>query len=163
MFAFWLFQWIKGLSGGIVLVVSLLFAIVKDQVSSEEQMADISLFDRHDCHGIALHLLIILWSHNTQSKCCITDYILVRQQLYTQLTCHAVDSPPLKVVPPDCPRQNNRSPRTKYRSHTWSPPAADGPPCCRLWPFRNCLCHSTCIWRTAWTLPVQSKQGEATC
>ena len=43
----------------------------------------------------------------------------------------AVDSPPSKVVPPDCPRQNNRSPRTKYRSHTWSPllptvpPAAD--------------------------------------
>jgi len=86
MFAFWLFQWIIGLSGGIVLVVSLLFAIVKDQVSSEEQMADISLFAWHGCHGVAQHLLIILWSHNTQSKRCITDYILVRQQLYTQLT-----------------------------------------------------------------------------
>ena len=49
--------------------------------------------------------------------------------------CHAVDSPPSKVFPPDCPRQNNRSPGTKYRSHTWSPLAADGPPCCRLWPF----------------------------
>ena len=24
--------------------------------------------------------------------------------------CHAVDSPPSKAVPPDCPRQNNRSP-----------------------------------------------------
>ena len=36
-----------------------------------------------------------------------------------------MDSPPLKAVPPDCPRQNNRSPWTKYRSHTWSPPAAD--------------------------------------
>jgi len=45
--------------------------------------------------------------------------------------CHAVDSPPSKVVPLDCPRQNNWSPRTKYRSHTWSPPlAVDGPPCC---------------------------------
>ena len=75
---------------------------------------------------------------------------------------HAVDSPPSKVVPLDCPRQNNRSPQTKYRSHTWSPLAADSPPGCRLRPFRNCLCHSTCIWRTAWTLPVQSKQGEAT-
>jgi len=76
------------------------------------------------------------------------------------LACHAVDSPPSKAVPPDCPQQNNRSPRTKYRSHTCSPPAADGPP--RLWPFHNCLCHSACIWRTAWTLPVRSKQGKAT-
>ena len=67
--------------------------------------------------------------------------------------------PPRKWSPPDCPRQNNRSPRTKYRSHTWSPHAADGPPCCRL---RPCLCHSACIWRTTWTLPVRSKQGEAT-
>jgi len=40
-------------------------------------------------------------------------------------SCDAVDSPPSKVVPPDCLRQNNRSLRTKYRSHTWSPPAAD--------------------------------------
>ena len=36
-----------------------------------------------------------------------------------------MDSPPSKVVPPDCPRQNKWSPRTKYHSHTWSPPAAD--------------------------------------
>ena len=33
---------------------------------------------------------------------------------------------PLESPPsPDCPRQNNRSPPTKYRSHTWSLPAAD--------------------------------------
>ena len=43
-------------------------------------------------------------------------------------SCHTMDSPPSKVVPQDCPRQNNRSPPTKYRSHTWSPLAADGPP-----------------------------------
>ena len=35
--------------------------------------------------------------------------------------CHAVDSPPSKTVPPDCPRQNNWSPRIKFRSYTWSP------------------------------------------
>ena len=40
--------------------------------------------------------------------------------------------------------------------------AIPGLPCCRLRPFHNCLCHSTCILRTVWTLPVQSKQGEAT-
>ena len=34
---------------------------------------------------------------------------------------HAMDSPPSKAVPPDCPQQNNRSPWTKYHSHTWSP------------------------------------------
>ena len=43
-------------------------------------------------------------------------------------TCHAVDGPPSKTVSPDRPWQNNWSPRTEYRSHTWSPPpAADGP------------------------------------
>ena len=73
-----------------------------------------------------------------------------------------MDSPPSKAVPPDGPRQNNRSPRPKFHSDTWSPSAADGPPCCRLQPFRNCLCHSACIWRTAWTPPVRSKQDEAT-
>ena len=26
------------------------------------------------------------------------------------MCCHAVDSPPLKVVPPDCPLENNWSP-----------------------------------------------------
>ena len=36
------------------------------------------------------------------------------------------------------------------------PPAAD----CSL--FAIAFCHSTCIWRTAWTLPVLLKQGEAT-
>ena len=41
---------------------------------------------------------------------------------------HAVDSPPSKVVPSDCPRQNNRSPQTKFCSHTWSPLAANCPP-----------------------------------
>ena len=57
-------------------------------------------------------------------------------------------------------KHHETPPRTKYRSHTWSPSGADGPR--RLQPFRNCLCHSTCIWRTAWTLPVRSKQGEGT-
>jgi len=66
---------------------------------------------------------------------------------------------PLESGPPDCPRQNNRSPRTKYRSHTWSPLAADGPPCCRLRPFRNCLLAygeqpGHCL--------LNQKQGEAT-
>ena len=61
--------------------------------------------------------------------------------------CHAVDSPPSKVVPSDCPRQNNRSPRTKYCSHPWSPPAANGPPGCRLrlQPFRNCNAFFTAL------------------
>ena len=69
-----------------------------------------------------------------------------------------MDSPPSKAVPPDCPQQNNRSSQTKHHSHTRSPPAADDSPCCRLRPFRNCLCHNACIWRTAWTLPVQSNK-----
>ena len=30
--------------------------------------------------------------------------------LTQRMCCHAVDSPPLKVVPPDCPLENNRSP-----------------------------------------------------
>jgi len=36
-----------------------------------------------------------------------------------------VDGPPSKVVPPVCPQQNNPSPWAKFRSYTWSPPAAD--------------------------------------
>ena len=35
--------------------------------------------------------------------------------------CHAIDSPPLKAFPPDYSQQNDQSPWTKYRSHTWSP------------------------------------------
>ena len=70
--------------------------------------------------------------------------------------------PPRKRSPRTAHGRIIGPPRTKYRSHNWSPPAADGPPGCRLQLFRNCLCHSTCIWRTAWTLPVRSKQGEAT-
>jgi len=30
---------------------------------------------------------------------------------------------PLEAVPPDCLQQNNRSPKTKFRSYTWSPRA----------------------------------------
>ena len=59
--------------------------------------------------------------------------------------CHAVDSPPSKVVPPDCSRQNNWSPRTKYRSHTCSPPAADGPPAadCGLFAIAFATAHAS--------------------
>ena len=48
-------------------------------------------------------------------------------QFQVTMNCHAVDGPPSKTVPPDRPKQNNWSPRTEYCSHTWSPPAADGP------------------------------------
>jgi len=39
------------------------------------------------------------------------------------------------------------------------PPCCRRSPCCWLQPFRNYLCHSACIRRTAWTLPARSKQG----
>ena len=51
-----IFQWVKGLHDGIVLVVSLLVAIMKDQVALlEEQMVNIS-FAWHDRRSTALHL-----------------------------------------------------------------------------------------------------------
>jgi len=53
-------------------------------------------------------------------------------------------------------------PRPNIAAIPGPPPTANGPPSCRLRPFHNCLCHSACIWRTAWTLPVRSKQGKAT-
>jgi len=47
-----IFQWVKGLHNSIILVVSLLVAIMKDQVALlEEQMVDISLFAWPDCRG----------------------------------------------------------------------------------------------------------------
>ena len=42
--------------------------------------------------------------------------------------CHAVDSPPSKAVPPNCPRQNNQSPGPNIA-------AIPGPPCCRRSPL----------------------------
>ena len=80
------FKWVKGLHDGIFLAVSLIVAIMKDQVAIlEEQMVDISPFAWPDCHGAALNLLIILLSHN-MSKRCITDYVPAGQQLNTKLT-----------------------------------------------------------------------------
>ena len=55
-----IFQWVKRLHDGIVLVVSLLAAIVK---GSLKQMVDVSLFAWPDCRGAALYLLIIPRSH----------------------------------------------------------------------------------------------------
>jgi len=56
-----IFQWVKRLRDGIVLVVSLLTAI--EGPGSLEQMVDVSLFAWLDCRGAALHLLIIPRSH----------------------------------------------------------------------------------------------------
>jgi len=61
LFAFWYFQRVKGLQDAIVLVVSLLIAIMKDQVASlEEQMVDICcLYEYCDMTITVLHQLII--------------------------------------------------------------------------------------------------------
>ena len=57
-----IFQRVKRLHDGIVLVVTTR-CYRKGPGSLEEQMVDVSLFAWPDCHGTALHLLIIPRSH----------------------------------------------------------------------------------------------------
>lgn len=81
-----IFPGVKGLHNGIVLVVSILIAIMKDKVALlEEQMVDISLFAWYNCHGATLHLLII-HSHTVHMRTPNVAPLQVGQQLYTNQT-----------------------------------------------------------------------------
>ena len=74
-----------------------------------------------------------------------------------------MESPPSKVVPQTVhSRIMNRYPRTKYHSHTCSPL------CCQQSPAADCglfaIAFATMLayGEQSWTLPVRSKQVEAT-
>ena len=58
-----------------------------------------------------------LWGSSPITNSHLTYMFIAQNYVYF----HAVDSPPSKAFPLDCPKQNNWSTQTKYHSHTWSP------------------------------------------
>jgi len=70
------------------------------------------------------------------------------------------NSPPSKVAPRIVHSRIIGPPGPNIATIPGPPLLPTVPPAANF--FHNCLCHGTCIWRTAWTLPVRLKQNEAT-